>query len=166
MKRLILTSASLGITSTSRNVGPLGKVETSSQRMVQGIIFLPPKKNKTQMEVLIQELSNDPLNGYILFRRTIYSYTLWWADPKMLLDFVGGLWYCWWFRNLAPLGMYKTLWIVAIYHINWCKSSSINSMIDFEAAWFGWFGCRHTHPNHHWHHRCHEHDKSLNFQLD
>ena len=35
---------------------------------------------------------------------------------------------CWWFRNPAPLGMYlkpSKKW--NIYHLNWCRISSINS---------------------------------------
>ena len=52
------------------------------------LTIAPPQKKWFQLEVLLKNDSNDPLNGSILFRRTTYSYPLWWADAKVLLDFV------------------------------------------------------------------------------
>ena len=37
-------------------------------------------------------------------------------------------WYCWWSRNPAPPNMNETLYIWVIYHIKWCRISSINSI--------------------------------------
>ena len=42
---------------------------------------------------------------------------------------------CWWFRNpRQPPGMYKTLKKWEILHVNWCRTSSINSLFGEEKS--------------------------------